>query len=291
MAPRPPTHGIHTALVTPFGADGALDLPAFEALCERQVLAGIHGLVPCGTTGETPTLTDDEQDTLTRIALAAADGEIPVTPGIGSNSTRATVLNAERVAKLGVDAGLMVFPFYNKPNPDGLRAHVRAVAAVGLPLVLYHVPGRTAQTLPAALLAELAEIPGVVSVKEATGDLRYGTDVMAATRRPILSGDDFSFLGLLAQGGTGCISVVSNVAPKHTVAIYDAFVGGELDEARRLLMALWPLIGFLFTDSNPVPCKAAMAELGLCRPEPRLPLAPFSGASPRACLEALGLLG
>lgn len=291
MAPKLPTHGIHTALVTPFLEDGELDLPAFEALCERQITAGIHGLVPCGTTGETPTLTEDEQDTLLRLALSAADGQIPVTAGIGSNSTRATVKNAERAQRVGADAGLLVFPFYNKPNPDGLRAHVRAVAAVGLPLVLYHVPGRTAQTLPAKLLAELSDIPGVVSVKEATGDLRYGTDVMALTPRPILSGDDFSFLGLLAQGGTGCISVVSNVAPKHTVAVYEAFVGGELAEARRILMELWPLIGFLFSDSNPVPCKAAMAELGLCRPEPRLPLAPFSGPSPRAMLEALGLRG
>lgn len=291
MANRHPTHGIHTALVTPFAADGSLDLDTFEKLCERQIVAGIHGLVPCGTTGETPTLTDDEQDALIEVALRAADGQVPVSAGIGSNSTLITVRNAERVARLGVDAGLMVFPFYNKPNPDGLRAHVRAVAAVGLPLVLYHVPGRTAQTLPARLLAELAEIPGVVSVKEATGDLRYGTDVIAATSCPVLSGDDFSFLGLLAQGGTGCISVVSNVAPKHTVAVYEAFVGGELDEARRILMELWPLINFLFTDSNPVPCKAALAELGLCRPEPRLPLAPFSGPSARPILEALGLLG
>ena len=159
--------GIHTALITPFTDDDAVDLPAFERLVARQVDAGIHGLVPCGTTGETPTLTQDEQDAVIASTVRVAAGRVPVIAGIGANSTKIAVQNAARVAKLGVDAGLLVFPWYNKPNPDGLRAHVRAVAAVGLPIVLYHVPGRTAHHLPAPLLAELCSLEGVIGVKEA----------------------------------------------------------------------------------------------------------------------------
>ena len=273
-------HGIHTALVTPFTATGAVDLAAFEAMCRRQLDAGIHGLVPCGTTGETPTLTREEWASLLGVALRVADGRVPVTVGVGSNDTASTVAACEQAKALGADAGLLVFPYYNKPNPAGLRAHVERAARVGLPLVLYHVPGRTGQTVPAALIADLCAVDGVVGLKEATGDLRFGTDVIARTPRPVLSGDDFSFLGLLAQGGAGCISVVSNVAPAQTVAIYDHFRAGRFDAAQRGLLGLWELIGYLFSDSNPVPCKAAMAALGLCRPDMRLPLAAAAGPLP-----------
>lgn len=283
-------HGIHTALITPFQADDSVDLDAFERLCVRQVEAGIHGLVPCGTTGETPTLDADEIDALVRVAVQVAGGQVPVTAGIGSNSTRHTIHNAQRAAKAGANAGLLVFPYYNKPNPAGLLAHVRAVADVGLPLVLYHVPGRTAHHLPVGLLAELAGVPGVVGVKEATGDLRYGTDLIARTRVPVLSGDDFTFLGLLAQGGAGCISVVSNVDPAGTVAVYERWRAGQVEEAKQALARLWELIGWLFSEVNPVPAKAALAELGLCRAAPRLPLAAFSGAPARPILDRLGMI-
>jgi 4-hydroxy-tetrahydrodipicolinate synthase len=281
--------GIHTALVTPFTADGALDLPAYERLCARQIDAGIHGLVACGTTGESPTLTDPEWTAVIEATRRIAAGRVPVTAGIGTNSTRTSVEKAVAAKELGADAGLLVFPYYNKPNPAGLRAHVRAVADVGLQLVLYHVPGRTGQTLPVALLAELAAFPGVVAVKEATGDLRYGGDLIARVTTPILSGDDFTFLPLLALGGTGCISVLSNVAPTQTVAIYERFRAGDVEEAALRMPKLWDRCGFLFSDTNPVPCKAALAELGLCGADPRLPLAPWSGPSPRAILDsALG---
>lgn len=283
-------HGIHTALVTPFTDDDALDLASFEALVQRQLDGGIHGLVPCGTTGETPTLTQDEQDAVIAATVRVAAGSVPVIAGIGANSTKIAVSNAERVAKLGVDAGLLVFPWYNKPNPDGLRAHVKAVAAVGLPIVLYHVPGRTAQHLPAALLGELCELPGVVGVKEATGDVSYGTDLMLRTSRPVFSGDDFSFLGLLAQGGAGCTSVVSNLDPAGTVAVYEHFRAGRNDAARQAMQRLFPLIRYLFSEVSPVPCKAAMATMGLCRPHPRLPLAPTTQPVPTTLLAAMGLL-
>jgi 4-hydroxy-tetrahydrodipicolinate synthase len=283
-------HGIHTALITPFTDDDAVDWNAFAALVQRQLDGGIHGLVPCGTTGETPTLTQDEVDDVIRATVEIAAGTVPVTAGVGANSTKLAVQNTERVAKLGVDAGLLVFPWYNKPNPDGLRAHVRAVAAVGLPIVLYHVPGRTAQHLPASLLGELCEIDGVVGVKEATGDVSYGTDLMLATSRPVFSGDDFTFLGLLAQGGAGCTSVVSNLDPAGTVAVYDHFRAGRNAEARDAMHRLFPLVRYLFSEVSPVPAKAAMAAMGLCRPHPRLPLAPSTRPAPTPLLTALGLL-
>ncbi|MBA2320275.1 MAG: 4-hydroxy-tetrahydrodipicolinate synthase [Deltaproteobacteria bacterium] len=279
-------HGIHTALVTPFTSDGSLDLEAYERLCARQIDGGIHGLVACGTTGESPTLTTQEWTAVVEATRRVAAGRVPVTAGVGTNDTRTSVEKAAAAKELGVDAGLLVLPYYNKPNPAGLRAHVREIARVGLPLVLYHVPGRTAQTLPASLLAELAAFDGVIGVKEATGDLRYGGDLIARVATPVLSGDDFTFLPLLTLGGTGCISVLSNVAPSQTVAIYDRFVAGDVQEATFGMHRLWDLVTFLFAEVNPVPCKAALAELGLCRSDTRLPLAPYSGPSPRAILDA-----
>jgi 4-hydroxy-tetrahydrodipicolinate synthase len=278
--------GIHTAMVTPFREDGTLDLPAFERLCARQIDAGIHGLVACGTTGESPTLDTSEWRAVVDAAVRVAAGRVPVTAGVGTNDTRSTVRNVEAALEAGADAGLLVFPYYNKPNPNGLRAHVREAAKPGLPLVLYHVPGRTAHTLPAPLLAELADFDGVIAVKEATGDIKYGGDLLLRTNTPILSGDDFTFLPLLSLGGTGCISVLSNVAPEQTVAVYDAYTAGHVQEAMMAMQRLWDLTTFLFSEVNPVPCKAALAHLGLCGASPRLPLAPFSGPSPAAILDA-----
>ena len=257
-------HGIHTALITPFHDNEQLDLDTHQRLCQRQIDAGIHGLVACGTTGETPTLSIDEQEEILRATLAVAKGKVPVTMGVGTNNTRSTLARIERAAAVGADAGLIVFPYYNKPNPEGLRAHIRTAASIGLPLVLYHVPGRTGQHLPAELVAELTAIAGVIGVKEATGDISYGTDLIQQTDVPVLSGDDFSFLGLLAQGGHGCISVVSNVDPWRTVAVYEHLVQGDIERSRTAFRDIFPLTQFLFSDSNPVPCKAALATLGLC---------------------------
>jgi len=282
-------HGIHTALTTPFLADGSLDLDSFRRACERQVAAGIHGLVPCGTTGETPTLSADEQRLLWEVAGEAANG-LPITVGVGTNATSSTVANVQAAKAAGVTQGLLVFPYYNKPNPDGLRAHVKAALEPGLPIVLYHVPGRTGQMVSADLVAELSELPGVVAVKEATGDIKYGGDLITQTDTPILSGDDFSFLQLMAMGGEGCVSVVSNVDPARTVAIYDAFRSGDMSTAIALHHELWELITFLFSDANPVPAKAAMSALGLGAAAPRLPLAEHTGADPRPILRRLGLL-
>jgi 4-hydroxy-tetrahydrodipicolinate synthase len=280
-------HGIHTALVTPFTDDGRVDYEAFEALCARQVDAGIHGLVPCGTTGETPTLTGDEVAQLLTATVGVADGRVPVTVGVGTNATASTVANCVQAKDLGATAGLLVMPYYNKPNQDGIRRHVAEAAATGLPLVLYNIPGRTAQPLPASFVAELCEQSGVIGLKEATGDLRFGTDVMQATSTPVLSGDDFSFLALLAQGGAGCISVVSNVAPAHTVGVYNAYRQGRTEEALAQFQSLWKLVTFLFSDSNPVPCKAALAAMGLCGLHTRSPLTPWRGPLPTELVKGL----
>jgi 4-hydroxy-tetrahydrodipicolinate synthase len=282
--------GVHTALITPFAADGSVDLPAFRALVRRQIDGGVHGLVPCGTTGETPTLTREEWAALITASIEESGGRVPVTAGVGTNDTRSTVANCEQAKQLGADYGLLVFPYYNKPNGTGLRQHVAAASETGLPLVLYHVPGRTGQRLGHDLLADLASMRGVVAVKEATGDLRFGADVIALTKTPILSGDDFTFLPLLSMGGTGVISVISNVDPAGTVAVYDAWKAGDPIAASRRMYRLWALCTFLFVDANPIPVKAAMAELGLCRADLRLPLTAFGGKSCRPILQELGLL-
>lgn len=282
-------HGVHTALATPL-ANGEVDVDAYARLCVRQVENGIHGLVACGTTGEAPTLTLDEWASLvsTAVQVGRTRPGVTVTAGVGTNCTRTTLERIEQATALGADCGLLVLPYYNKPNPDGLRAHVQSAAACGLPLMVYHVPGRTGQRVSASLLAELAEVDGVVAVKEATGDIRYGTDVARATTQPVLSGDDFTFLALLAQGGQGVVSVVSNVDPARTVAVYEHARAGRYADAQREFGLLWDLIGYLFSDTNPVPCKAALAELGLCRPDVRAPLA-ANPVVPEGLLAALGL--
>jgi 4-hydroxy-tetrahydrodipicolinate synthase len=265
--------GVHTALITPF-ADGRLDLDAWEALLARQLRGRVHGLVVNGTTGESPTLESDEVALLLRETVAMARGKAVITLGVGTNSTRSTVANVERAREGGADAGLLVLPYYNKPNLSGLRAHVRAAAQPGLPLVVYHVPGRTGQRLNPTELAVLCEIEGVVAVKEATGDVGYGQEFMLRSRCPVLSGDDFTWMPLLSVGASGVISVLSNVAPRRTVAVWEAWKRGDAAEAAREHASLFPVVRYLFAESNPIPVKAMMSEMGLCRNELRLPLAP-----------------
>jgi 4-hydroxy-tetrahydrodipicolinate synthase len=267
--------GVMTALVTPMTPDGALDLSAWSRLCHRQVDAGVHGLVVAGTTGESPTLDEGEREALLRLALAEAGPNTHVCMGVGTNDTRSTVRNVQLALAQGAHSGLLVLPYYNKPTPAGLRAHVAAAAAIGLPLIVYHVPGRTGQRLAPGLLAELCRIPGVVACKEATGDLIYGQDFMAAlggSACATLSGDDFTWMPLLAVGGAGVISVLSNVAPRRTVAVWNAWQRGDVAAARAEHAALYALVGWLFSESNPVPCKMALAAMGLCGPTLRMPL-------------------
>ncbi len=279
--------GVITALVTPF-RDGAVDLAAFEALVERQVRAGVHGLVPCGTTGEAPTLTEDEWRSVVEACVRVAAGRVPIVAGCGTYDTAHSVHRCRVAREAGADAALVVTPYYNKPPLPGLSAHVRACTASGLPLVLYHIPGRTGLRLGAPALAELCALPGVAALKEATGDVAFANDLLPRVRIPVLSGDDALFLPLVAVGARGVISVLSNVAPRATVALWEAASAGDLREATRLHRRLLPLVDWLFHTTNPIPVKAALAATGLCRDECRLPLVPVAGEVPvalRALLE------
>ncbi len=289
--------GALTAIVTPFAADGRVDLGALERLAEWQVERGIHGLVPCGTTGEGATLTDEEQSEVIATVVRAAAGRVPVIAGCGSNDTRRTLAAARRAAEAGADGLLVVTPYYNKPNRSGMIAHFAAVAsATALPVVVYNVPGRTGQNLGVELTLELARIPGVVGVKEASGDPGQVAAILAA-RPPgfaVLSGDDALALPLVALGAEGLIAVVSNEAPAETAALIDAARRGELERARLLHYRLLPLMQANFAESNPVPVKTALALLGRCREDVRPPLGPPAAATRervRAALVAAGILG
>ena len=271
-------NGVFTALVTPFKGpeeDFSVDYDAFRLLCKRQLTGGVQGLVPCGTTGETPTLDHQEWRTLISIAVEEANGSVPVIAGCGTNNTRTTIANVREAKALGADAALVVFPYYNKPNRTGHIAHVKAVCDVGLPVVLYHVPGRTGQRLSADLLEELCRIPGVVGLKEATGDVTLGLELcnrLADTTVSLLSGDDFTFATLMTHGFHGVISVLSNPAPAQTVTWAKAASTGSATELAEYRSKLLPLVDFLFHQSNPLPCKALMADMGLLESHARLPL-------------------
>ena len=266
--------GVCTALVTPF-SNGAVDLDSLQSLVERQIQAGIHGLVPCGTTGETPTLSHDEWAAVIRTTVEINHGRVPVIAGCGSNSTRQTVENIRAAKALGADAALVVFPYYNKPNAEGLQAHVNAACAEGLPIVLYHVPGRTGQRLSAAVLEQLCRTPGVVALKEATGDVTLGQDLcnrLSDTDVALLSGDDFTYAAAVAMGFAGVISVLSNPAPAQSVAWFEAARSGDIQNLRAYRQQLLPVVEALFASTNPIPCKGMMAGMGLLQNECRLPL-------------------
>lgn len=274
----PTLHGVFTALVTPFKGDAhdfVVDYDTFRALCKRQIDSGVQGLVPCGTTGETPTLSNDEWRKVVEIAVEEANGRIPVIAGCGTNNTRTTIDNVRQAKELGADAALVVFPYYNKPNRTGHIAHVGAVCDVGLPVVLYHVPGRTGQRLSANLLEELCRIDGVIGLKEATGDVALGLELcnrLADTEVALLSGDDFTFATLMTHGFHGVISVMSNPAPAQTVAWSQAASNGSSQDLESFRIALLPLVDFLFHQSNPLPCKALMTHMGLLESHARLPM-------------------
>jgi 4-hydroxy-tetrahydrodipicolinate synthase len=287
--------GAMTALVTPFADDGSVDLASFERLARWQVELGIRGLVPCGTTGEGATLGEAEHQAVVAAAVRAAAGRVPVVAGCGSNDTRRTVDGARRAADAGADALLVVSPYYNKPNRSGMIAHFEAVArATDRPVVVYNVPGRTGQNLGAELILELSGIPGIVGVKEASGDLEQIATIVSRRRAgfAVLSGDDALALAALALGADGLISVVSNEAPAQTARLVSAALAGDVALARELHYRLLPLMRANFVESNPVPVKAAMAMLGHCRASLRPPLGPAADATVerlRAALREAGI--
>lgn len=279
----PSFHGVWTALVTPFAADGSLDLDAYRRIVRAQVAAKVAGVVPCGTTGESPTLSREERRALIQACVEETKGTATrVMAGTGSNDTEETIELTREAESLGASAALVVAPYYNKPSQDGLLAHFRAVAdAVKIPIVLYNVPGRTGVAISAKTIAELAAHPRINAIKEATGDLTFQSEVMdqlalAGRKLDLLSGDDLTYLAFLAQGGHGVVSVASNLAPRALVDLQSAFDFGDWKRARGLHERLYPLFRDLFIESNPAPIKHAMARAGICPAAMRAPLAPMS---------------
>lgn len=266
--------GAWTALVTPFD-DGELDLATLRALIEHQIAAGIDGLLVCGSTGETPTLTDTEFREVIDTTVRAVSGRVPVMAGTGTSATATTIERTRIAHDLGADLALVVAPPYNKPTQRGIIAHMEAIAAATpLPIVLYNVPGRTATDMLPETIARLSRVPGIVGVKEASGDVERAS-VIARDANPdfaIFSGDDALTLPIMAVGGVGIISVTGNVAPATVAALTRAARDGDLATARRLNLELVELNRALFVETNPIPVKAALAMLGFGTGELRLPL-------------------
>ena len=288
--------GVFTALVTPF-RDGALDEAALRALVECQVVAG-NAVIPCGTTGETPTLTADEMRRVIAITVEVAAGRVPVIAGAGGNATAKTVALAQECAGLGVDGLLVVTPYYNRPGQAGLEAHYRAVAeAVDLPVILYDVPGRTGTALSPSTTLRLAQIPNVRGIKEASGNVITAQVLTAALARnpapggfDVLCGDDVLFLPMAAIGAVGVVSVTANLMPEAVAEVVRLAREGRYAEARERHLRLAPVHAAMFLEPNPVPIKAAMHDAELCTAEVRLPLTPArpdTRDAVRAALEAL----
>ena len=285
--------GSITAIVTPF-RDGSVDEAAFKNLIEFQIANGTSGIVPCGTTGESATLSYEEHHRVIELAIESAATRIPVIAGTGSNSTAETIELTRHAEKAGAQGALLITPYYNKPSQQGLYEHYRTVAAeTGLPIILYNVPGRTSVNMLPETVGKLSEIKNIVGIKEATGDLKQVSDILEYSREGflVLSGDDFTTLPLLAIGGHGVISVTSNVAPRMVSDMIKAFEAGNLEEAKRLHYKLQPLHRAMFIETNPVPVKTALAMMGMTGEEMRLPLVAMSEANKGKLASALKELG
>ena len=290
---RPRFRGVFTALVTPF-RDGALDEAAFVALVERQIAGGVHGLVPVGTTGETATLSHEEHNRVVQLCVETANGRVPVIAGAGSNSTAEAVELACHAKEIGADAVLAVTGYYNRPSQEGVYRHFEAMdAAVDIPIIVYNVPSRTVVDLSNELVARLAKLPHVIGIKDATGDLTRASlqRLTCGEDWIMLSGDDPSALGYFAHGGHGCISVTSNVAPQACAAFCEAALGGDWATALAWQDRLVRLHKNLFLDASPAPTKFALAHLGLCSDEARLPIAPCSDAARSQVVAAMRAAG
>jgi 4-hydroxy-tetrahydrodipicolinate synthase len=269
--------GAYTALITPF-KNGRIDDEALTKLVEQQIGDGINGLVPCGTTGESPTLSHAEHVHVVEVVMRAANGRVPVLAGAGSNSTREAIELSRACKELGVAGTLQITPYYNKPPQAGLVRHFTEIAdAVGLPMVLYNVPGRTGTDMLPETVAQLSKHPMVRGIKEATGDMHRAAQIreLCGPQFDLLSGDDFTLLPFLSVGGNGVISVITNIDASVMAKMCDAAKAGKWDEARAFHQKQLPLCRTLFLESNPIPVKAAMALLGRCESEIRSPLRPL----------------
>ncbi len=286
-------HGSNTALITPF-KNGAVDEAAFAKLVDWQVVQGSHGLVPCGTTGESPTLSHGEHQRVVEICIEAVAGRVPVIAGAGSNSTAEAVAFTQHAAKAGADAVLHVTPYYNKPTQAGLIAHFEAISdASALPIVIYNIPGRSIVDMTPETMGVLAKRDNIIGVKDATADMaRVGQQAAQCGSDFIqLSGEDESAVAFNKQGGRGCISVVSNIVPDLCAAMQNASLDGDIATAEAMQAKLVPLIRALFCESSPSPIKYAMARLGHCAEDIRLPLLPATAATRAQVDAALAELG
>jgi len=287
--------GSLVALVTPF-RDGKVDEATLKELVEFQIKNGTDAIVPCGTTGESPTLDHDEHNRVVDIVITAVNKRIPVVAGTGSNSTAEAISLTKHAKQAGADGALIVLPYYNKPTQKGLTEHCRAIAdAVDLPLILYNIPGRTGVNMLPETVAQLADHPNIVGMKEATGNLEQMTQdiVLCGDKLSFLSGDDTLTLPLMAVGGRGIISVVANIVPRDVADMTHAFLNGDWKRARELHLKLFPLSQAMFIETNPIPVKTALAMMGKIREEFRLPLCPMTEANRKkleTALRAYGLL-
>jgi 4-hydroxy-tetrahydrodipicolinate synthase len=293
-------HGAFTALITPMKDSGEVDYDGFRRLIEFQIGEGIDGIVPLGTTGETPTLDETEEEPLIKLAVETAKGKIPVVVGTGSNDTKHMVVYTERAKRLGADAALVVTPYYNKPNDEGLLRHFEAAASVGIPIIVYNIASRTGRNIPTPLMEKIARIPGIAGVKEASGDINQMGDVIREVAVPamadgrkfwVLSGDDAMTLPLMALGGDGVISVISNIVPAKVKAMVSACIAGDFEKARKIHFELLPFIKAAFIETNPIPVKQAAKLMGLPAGPVRLPLGKLSASNEVILKKAMVDLG
>jgi 4-hydroxy-tetrahydrodipicolinate synthase len=270
--------GSMVALVTPF-KNGAVDWQSLEGLVDFHLQNGTNGIVPCGTTGESATLSHQEHDEVIRAVIKAVNKRIPVIAGTGSNSTDEAVRLTRAAEKSGADGALMISPYYNRPTQEGIYQHYKKVASeVGIPIIIYNIPGRTGSKIEPETLARLAEVKNIAGVKEATGSVDQAIDVirLCGDRFAVYSGEDSLIFSLMALGGKGVISTVANVAPKETAQLTEACLHGNWEKGREIQFKLLPLIRSLFIETNPIPVKTALSLMGKCTAELRLPLTPMT---------------
>lgn len=285
--------GSIVALVTPF-KDGRVDWESLEGLVEFHVKNGTHGIVPCGTTGESATLSHEEHMEVVKAVIKATKKRIPVIAGTGSNSTQEAVDLTRKAEKAGADGALMISPYYNRPMQEGIYQHYRKVASeVGIPIIIYNIPARTGSKIEPETLARLSEIKNIAGVKEATGSVDQAIDVLrlCGDRLAVYSGEDSLTFSLMSLGGKGVISTVANVTPKEMSELAQACLRGEWEKGRNLQFKLIPLIRALFIETNPIPVKAALSLMGKCRPDLRLPLTPMAEGNLKKLKQAMTDLG
>ena len=292
--------GAITALITPMKENGEVDYDGFKRLVNFQLEQGIDGIVPLGTTGEAPTMEEAEEEKIIRISMDEAKGKVPVIVGTGSNDTKHMLSYTKRAKDMGADIAMVVTPYYNKPNDDGLVRHFEAAAGVGIPILVYNIASRTGRNIPTPLMDKIAAIPGIMGVKEASGDIGQMAEVLQTIAFPrrgggspfsVLSGDDGFTLPLLALGGNGVVSVIANLVPARVKALVKAGLAGDFEEARKIHFELLPFMKAAFIETNPVPIKQAMTWAGLPGGPARLPMGRLDPKNEAPLKAAMGKIG